>query len=402
VVLPAADITSSAFRARAYDFYAKLRAQAPVHAVKLPSGQTAWLVSRYDDVAALLKDARLAKDRRNAAGSRPFSRLPGMLGFLQALERNMLDLDAPDHTRLRSLVHVAFTPRLVDRMRPRIEQLSEELLARAMGKGGMDLIADYALPIPLTVISEMLGIPATDQLRFHRWSNAVVASTAAANFVRVLPAVWRFVRYLRKVIAAKKADPGDDLISALVQAEAAGDRLQEDELIAMVFLLVVAGHETTVNLIGNGTLALMQFPEQLQRLRADPQLDATAVEELLRFYSPIEVSTERYARELIEIAGVTIPSGALVYGLISSANRDETQFEEPDRLDLGREKNRHLAFGQGIHYCLGAPLARLEGQLALRRLLERMPRLRLAVSESALRWRKGLNLRGLESLPVAW
>jgi len=402
VDLLAGDITSSAFKARAYDYYARLRAHAPVHAVKLPSGQTTWLVSRYDDVAALLKDARFAKDRRNATGSQAFSRLPGMLGFLQALERNMLDLDAPDHARLRSLVHLAFTPRLVERMRSRIADLSEELLARVMTRGRMDLIADYALPIPLTVISEMLGIPTADQLRFHRWSSTIVASTAAPNFIRVLPAVWRFVRYLRNVIAVKRVQPQDDLISALVQAEEAGERLREDELVAMVFLLVVAGHETTVNLIGNGALALIQFPGQLERLRADSQLDATAVEELLRFHSPIEVSTERYAREVIEIAGVTIPTGALVYGLISSANRDETQFEDPDRLDLGRVNNRHLAFGQGIHYCLGAPLARLEGQIGLRRLIDRMPRLRLAVPDASLRWRKGLNLRGLETLPVEW
>jgi cytochrome P450 len=401
VALPTADITSSDFKARAYDYYAQLRAQAPVHTAKV-IGQTAWLVSRYDDVAALLKDARLAKDRHNAKGSRPFSRLPGVLGFLQAIERNMLDVDAPDHTRLRGLVHLAFTPRLVDRMRARIEGLSEELLARAMARGAMDVIADYALPIPLTVISEMLGIPTADQHRFHRWSSTVVASTAAPNLIRVLPAIWRFVRYLRKVIAARRARPQDDLISALVQAEEGGERLREDELVAMVFLLVVAGHETTVNLIGNGVLALMQFPDQLERLRSDSRLEATALEELLRFHSPVEVSTERFAREPIEVAGVTIPQGALVYGLLSSANRDETQFDDPDRLDLGRQKNRHLAFGQGIHYCLGAPLARLEGQIALRRLLARMPGLRLAVPESTLRWRKGLNIRGLETLPVAW
>ena len=402
VSVPVVDVTSSDFKANAYAYYARLRAEAPVHPVKLPSGPVGWLVSRYDDVALLLKDTRLAKDRKNALGSRPFSRLPAMLGFLQAIERNMLDVDAPDHTRLRGLVHLAFTPRLVERMRARIETLSEELLSRALAAGGMDLIAAYALPIPLTVISEMLGIPAADRPRFQKWSNAIVAVTASPNLFRVLPAIWMFVRYIRRMIAAKRADPQDDLISALMRAEEAGERLSEEELVAMVFLLVVAGHETTVHLIGNGALALLRFPEQLARLRHAPALDATAVEELLRFQGPVEVSTERSAREEIELAGVPIPRGALVYGVLASANRDETQFEKADVLDVGRERNRHLAFGQGIHYCLGAPLARLEGQIALRRLLDRVPTLRLAVPEASLRWRKGLNLRGLEALPVTW
>jgi cytochrome P450 len=402
VPIPAANITSPEFKAQAYPYYARLRAEAPVHKASLPNGHTVWLVSRYDDVATLLKDGRLAKDRHNAAGSRPMSRLPGVLGFLQAIERNMLDLDVPQHTRLRGLVHLAFTPRLVERMRGRIASLADELLDHAVARGGMDLIADYALPIPLTVISEMLGIPTQDQLRFHRWSNTIVATTARPNLFRVLPAIWLFVRYLRKVIAAKRQRPEDDLISALVAAEESGDKLRDDELVAMVFLLVVAGHETTVNLIGNGTLALLQFPGELERLRADPRLDATAIEELLRFHSPIEVSTERYAREPLDVAGVTIPMGSLVYGLIASANRDAAQFDDPDRLDLGREKNRHLSFGQGIHYCLGAPLARLEGQIAIRKLIDRMPQLRLTVPESSLRWRPGLNLRGLERLPVSW
>ncbi len=265
--VPAVDVTSSDFKANAYTYYARLRAEAPVHPVKLPSGPMVWLVSRYDDVAPLLKDTRLAKDRRNARGSRPFSRLPAMFRFLQAIEHNMLDLDPPDHTRLRGLVHLAFTPRLVERMRARIESLSEELLSRALAAGSMDLIAAYALPIPLTVISEMLGIPAADQHRFHKWSSAIVASTAGPNLFGVLPAIWKFIRYIRPTIAAKRAQPQDDLISALVQAEEAGERLREEELVAMVFLLVVAGHETTVNLIGNGALALLQFPEQLARLR---------------------------------------------------------------------------------------------------------------------------------------
>lgn len=402
MALSAVDVTSSEFKATAYEYYAALRAEAPVIEVRLPNKHAAWLVSRYDDVAALLKDPRLVKNRHSAQGSRPFSRAPGMFRFLQALERNMLDVDPPDHTRLRGLVHLAFTPRLVERMRNRVQDLSERLLAAAQARGRLDLIADYALPIPLTIISEMLGIPPQDRGRFHRWSSAVVAATAAPNPIRLLPAIWRFVRCLRRVIASKRERPADDLISGLVQAEEAGDRLRDDELVAMVFLLVIAGHETTVNLIGNGALALMQYPREMERLRADPQLDATAIEELLRFHSPIEVSSERYASEPIDIAGIRIPGGALVYGVLSSANRDERQFENPDQLDIARQKNRHLAFGQGIHYCLGAPLARLEGQIAIRTLLDRVPGLRLARPEARLSWRKGLNLRGLETLPVAW
>jgi cytochrome P450 PksS len=398
--LPPIDVTSSEFKANAYACYARLRAEAPVLEVRLPNNRPAWLVSRYDDVAALLKDPRLVKNRHNAQGSRPFSSLPGLFRFLRALERNMLDLDAPDHTRLRGLVHLAFTPALVERMRDRVQRLAEELLAAAQARGRFDLIADYALPIPLTIISDMLGIPPQDQERFHRWSRAVVSATAEADSILILPAIWRFVRGLRRVIRWKRERPADDLISGLARAEEAGDRLRDDELVAMVFLLVIAGHETTVNLIGNGALALMQNPPEMERLRADPALDTKAVEELLRFHSPVEVSTERYAREPIEIARVRIPRGALVYGVLSSANRDGSQFEDPDRLDVSREKNRHLAFGQGIHYCLGAPLARLEGQIAIRTLLDRVPALRLAVPEARLRWRKGLNLRGLESLPA--
>ena len=208
------------------------------------------------------------------------------------------------------------------------------------------------------------------------------------------------MRYLKQVIAKKSAEPEDDLISALVQAEEASDRLSADEVLAMVFLLVVAGHETTVNLIGNATLALLQHPGERERLRADPRLYRSAVEEVLRFYGPVEVATERYAREAMDVAGVTIPKDALVCPVLASANRDENHFERPDELDVGREPNRHLAFGDGIHFCLGAPFARLEGRIALEKLLSKRPHLRLAVSPTELRWRPGLNLRGLEALPV--
>jgi cytochrome P450 PksS len=244
-------------------------------------------------------------------------------------------------------------------------------------------------------------LPVTDRHRSQRWSNTLVTLGGSRwGIVLSIPAVWRFLRDIRKLIQARRAQPRDDLVSALIQAEEAGQQLSEEELVAMTVLLLVAGHETTVNLIGNGTLALLEHPEQLARLRNDPALIRSAVEELLRFASPVETATERYAREEVRIAGVTIPRGELVFAVIASANRDERQFADPDKLDITREPNKHLAFGLGAHYCLGAALARLEGQLALGTLLRRAPGLRLAVAPAALRWRSGLVLRGLKALPV--
>jgi cytochrome P450 len=394
------DVTSSEFKRTAYAFYADLRREAPVYPATLPDGQTAWLLTRYDDVNRALKDERLFKDKRKLRKRAGLTRLPGFLGSLQALEKNMLDVDPPDHGRLRGLVHKGFTPRRVEQMASRVERLAEELLP-GMGNGGpVDLLHRYALPIPTTIISEMLGIPAGDQHRFHRWTSAIVAASAGKSLLRVLPSVLLFVRYLKAIIARKAAEPGDDLISALVQAEESSDRLSADEVLAMVFLLVVAGHETTVNLIGNGVLALLQHPKERERIGAQPSLYRSAVEELLRFYSPVEVATERYAAEPVEIAGTMIPKDALVCPVIASANRDEEHFERPDELDLGRENNRHLAFGDGFHFCLGAPLARLEGRIALEKLFTRWPNARLAVPPEEIRWRPGLNLRGLETLPL--
>jgi cytochrome P450 len=349
-----------------------LRAESPVYPVPLPDGRTAWLITRYDDVAAALKDERFAKDKRNALTPSQVAREPWVPKMFEPLARNMLDLDPPDHTRLRALVHKAFTPRLVERMRPRIEALTAALLAQVQAKGCMDLIRDYALPAPTTIIAEMLGVPVEDRYKFHRWSNIIVSATSWEwGRFRVIPSGWRFLRYLRKLIRVRRASPRDDLLGALVQAEEAGEQLSEDELLAMVFLLLVAGHETTVNLIGNGTLALLEHPRQMERLRNDPALIGPAVEELLRYYSPVETATERYAREEVRVAGVTIPQGSLVFAAIASANRDERQFANADVLDLAREPNRHLAFGQGTHFCLGAPLARLEGQIAITTLLHR-------------------------------
>jgi cytochrome P450 PksS len=303
--------------------------------------------------------------------------------------------------RLRALVSKAFTPRIIERLRGRIEALCEELLDAMERERGTDLVAGYALPLPATVIAELLGVPAEDHARFHRWSNRLVSVSSGRDMLRALPAALAFVRYLRNLVERRRADPQDDLITALIRVEEAGDKLSEDELLAMAFLLLVAGHETTVNLIASGTLALLEHPEQTARLRRDPSLVKPAVEELLRYTSPVEMATERYAREDAEIGGRRIPRGELVLAVLGSANRDERHFEKPDVLDLARDPNRHLAFGRGgVHHCLGAPLARMEGQIALSALLRRFPGARLAMAPESLHWRRGLFLRGLEKLPL--
>jgi len=282
------DFASPAFRAEPFGFYARLRATAPVYRAALPGRQTAWLVTRYDDVLATLKDERLVKDPRAALAAEQREQRPWLPAFLAPLSRNMLDLDGADHARLRALVQQAFTPRLVERLRGRVQALADELLDRAAPGGRLDLIRDYALPLPLTVIGDLLGVPPTERAQFGRWSRRIVAVTGSPRDLPVaLPAIWQFMRFVRRLCAIRRADPQDDLLTALLRAEEGGDRLSEDELLAMVVLLLIAGHETTVNLIGSGTLALLDHPDQLARLRADPALIRPAIEELLRFTSPV-------------------------------------------------------------------------------------------------------------------
>jgi cytochrome P450 len=398
------DIASTKFKANPYPFYARWRAVDPVCRVVLPDREPAWLITRYDDVAAVLKDDRFVKDRMRVLTPEQLAAQPWMPRMFRPLSRNMLDLDPPDHTRLRALVQKAFLPRSVEQMRPRIESLADELLDSAMRRRRVDLIRDYALPIPATIIAEMLGVPAKDRHRFHRWSNGILLGTASRRFqaLKLIPHVLAFLRYIRKLIASRRAEPRDDMLTALAQVEDGGQRLSEDELVSMVFLLLLAGHETTVNLIGNGVLALLTHRDQLERLRREPALIGPAVEELLRFDSPVDMSTERRAREDLKWGDVTIRRGEQVFAVLASANRDERQFAEPDRLDITRDPNKHLSFGLGAHYCLGAPLARLEGQIAIQKLLLRGDGLRLAVPADALRWRPGLVVRGLMELPIAF
>jgi len=403
MTIPTVDVTDPLFKANPFPFYARLRAEAPVHPVILRAGkQRAWLVTRYADALGMLKDDRFAKDRHNAMTPAQLRAAPRMPPLFKPLQRNLLVLDGADHDRLRALVHRAFTQRMIEQMRDQIERVADELLRAAAARGGMDLIADYATPLPITMIGRILGAPAADNAKFHRWTRAFVSAGTARNPLALIPAITSLMRYLRRQIRERGDHPQGDLITALVTAREGDDRLSEDEILAMIFLLLSAGHETTVNLIGSGTLALLEHPDQWARLRDEPAIIRPAIEELLRFVCPAEMATERYAREDVAIAGVAIPRGELVLAVIASANRDAAQFDNPDRLDLTRAPNKHLAFGQGVHYCLGAPLSRLEGQIAIPALVERFPTLRLDASADRLQWRGEFIVRGLEALPVTW
>lgn len=392
--IKAPDLASPRFKADPYPFYARLRAEAPVYRTRLAFWGPAWLVTRYDDVLAVLKDPRLAKDYS--------SKMRWVPRAIQPLNRNLLNLDPPDHTRLRTLVSKAFTPRVVERMRDRIQAVCDELLDAAAAGGRMEIVGGFALPLPLTIIADLLGIPARDRRRFYSWSKRVAAATSGAvvDLLRAQPALWLSMRYLRGLIAVRRAEPRDDLVTALLRAEEAGDKLSEDEVVGMIALLLLAGYETTMSLIACGALALVQHPRQRELLPQDPARAETAIEELLRYTSPADFATFRIAREDVTIGSATIPRGHLVLAALASANHDESQFSDPETLDLTREPNRHLAFGVGAHFCLGAPLARLEGQIALTTLFRRFPDLRLANAAGTLRWRRGLLFRGLEQLPV--
>jgi cytochrome P450 len=384
-------------------FYAHLRAQEPLTYVDdfLGMGK-AWIVTNYDDAIALLKDPRFTKDKRKvlSAGDEQTS-IPES-PFL-ALMQNMLMVDPPNHTRLRSLVSKAFTPRMIEQLRPRIQQITDELLDAVQERGEMDLINDFAYPLPITVISEMLGIPTTDRQQFRVWTQVLV-NTGEQNQQESLKtsAIGEFLHYIKSLLDEKRVHPGSDLTSNLVQVEENGDALSENELISMIFLLIVAGHETTVNLIGNGTLALLQHPDQMQRLQHDLSLIPTTIEELLRYTAPVNLSDERWASEDIHMHGKVIRKGEIVYASLIGANTDPKQFHNPEELDIARQENQHLAFGKGIHYCLGAPLARLEGQIAFGTLIQRLPNLHLASDPEQLIWNNNFMLRGLRSLPVTF
>jgi cytochrome P450 len=382
-------------------YLAGLRESRPISPVQAPGYGRAWIITRYGDVRTALTDPRLAKDVHRWPGgdkSRPSEEVN--------LHAHMLNSDPPDHTRLRRLVQKAFTPRRAEQLRPRAEEIAAGLLDQMAAARGdvIELLDGYARPLPITVLCELLGIPVTDR----EWiSVAVVDYGKREESQRV---TRKLAAYLTDLIAAKRAEPGNDLLSALVLArdnadgEGAEDGLTSSELLSTAFQLVMAGFDTTVNLIASGTLALLTHPDQMARLRDDPSLLSPAVEELLRFTSPVNHATDRFTTEDLPIGDVVIPAGEWVLSAITSANRDPAQFPDPDRLDLGRDTSGHVAFGYGVHYCLGAHLARMEAEVALGALVARFPGLSLAVPLEELRWRPVSLMNGLESLPVrlAW
>ncbi|MFF9602137.1 cytochrome P450 [Streptomyces sp. NPDC014684] len=382
-----------AFRRDPHPVYARLREQGPVHRVRFAgadSGRLVWLVVGYEEARAALADPRLAKDT---------ARIGSPMLDEEKIGKYLLVADPPQHTRLRSLVTRAFTMRRVEELRPRIQRITDDLLDEMLPRGRADLIEALAYPLPLTVICELLGVPDMDRAEFRRVSTEVVAPTDAGT---EYDAIVRLARYLADLIEDKRcAGPTDDLLSDLIRTTAEdGDRLSSRELSGMAYLLLIAGHETTVNLIGNGVHALLTHPDQLAALRADMSLLDGAVEEMLRYEGPVETATFRYAAEPLEIAGTAIEQGQSVMIGLTAADRDGGRYAEPDRFDIRRDARGHLAFGHGIHYCLGATLARLEGRIAVGTLLERAPG--LALDGSPGEWLPGMLIRGMRSLPVRW
>jgi cytochrome P450 len=373
---------------------ARLRQAAPVHRVALPNGSPVWLVTRYADVRAALGDLRLSSVRRAEGVDR------GALApqIRAAMSTHMMRADPPDHTRLRRLVSAAFIPRRIAALRPRIRQITGELLDQMAGRDRVDLVADYAAPLPMRVTCELLGVPDEDHPRFRDWSTAFIAGVGAPVFP--VDEVTAFVGYLRELISRKRATPDDGLLSALVAARDAADRLSEDELTSTVFLLIIAGHASTVDLIGNGLYLLLGDPARADRVRADLHDLPTVVEEFLRYEPPVPAAALRIVTEPVNIAGTVIPAGQMVLISLMAANRDPAAFTDPDSFTIDRPASPHLAFGHGIHYCLGAPLARLEAQIALDALLQRHPRLRLGVAPDQLRWQPAVFRHGLVELPA--
>ncbi|MEU6485033.1 cytochrome P450 [Streptomyces sp. NPDC046887] len=407
---PAPELFTWEFATDPYPAYAWLREHEPVHRTRLPSGVEAWLVTRYGDARQALADQRLSKNPAHHDEPAHAKGKTGIPGERKAeLMTHLLNIDPPDHTRLRRLVSKAFTPRRVAEFAPRVQELTDRLIDGFAARGSADLIHEFAFPLPIYAICDLLGVPREDQDDFRDWAGMMIRHGGGPRG-GVARSVKKMRGYLAELIHRKRAEPGQeptDLISGLIRASDHGEHLTENEAAAMAFILLFAGFETTVNLIGNGVYALLRNPGQRARLQeslaaGERGLLETGVEELLRYDGPVELATWRFATEPLTLGGQRIATGDPVLVVLAAADRDPERFAEPDTLDLARRDNQHLGYGHGIHYCLGAPLARLEGQTALATLLTRLPDLRLDADPAELRWRGGLIMRGLRQLPVAF
>lgn len=398
------DLFSPDFKANPFPTYARMRANSPVYAHVAPNGSTIWYITRYADVLAILRDdEHYCKDPRNTGDPSIKGSASRKSAMHRLINENMLFSDPPNHTRLRAIVSQVFTPQRVAQLAGFIQQTADRLIDQFHDNGEVDLISAYALPLPVFVICQLLGVPEEDRDDVAMWSQAIISPGSRDLTYRARKQrVQALIRYLDHMFSIRSEEPQDDLISALVHAEEAGDRLSEAELSSMVALLLVTGHETTVNLIGNGTLSLLQHFDQLIQLRDNPTLWDSAIEELLRFNGPVETSTSRWARKEFSLNGHLIKRGDLIRVVLSSANRDAEQFELADELHIARSENKHLAFGYGVHYCVGAPLARLEGKIALQTLFDRLDNLHLRPADDQPQWRTGVLLRGLKELNVCW
>jgi cytochrome P450 len=401
---PVTDLADPVMFTDPFSRYAELRrrsAVSPAYSKQLMGG-AGFMLTRHEHVLLLHNDVRFSSDPTSGGSSFLMRHLPNMFRLLTS---SMVYKDDPDHARLRRLVNKAFTPRMVQQMTGEIERIVGALIEELAGRGGetVDLVADFATPLPLSVISTMLGVGDDDRDEFHVLMERFVVrlgSGSAADALRAVPTARRLYRVLERLAAQRRASPDDGLISGLLEANEGGDSLSDDEVIAMIFLLMLAGHDTTANLIGSSAVALMEHPEQAERWRAEPELTTPAVEELLRFTTPVPCGTARTLLEEVSIDGTVMPKGSKVMGMIISANRDESVFDRPDSLDLGRDPNRHLTFAFGKHFCLGNQLARLEGQIAIGALVRRFPSMRLAVPRDQLRFKPVQALRGFRALPV--
>ena len=395
---------SKSFVQNPYPTFQHFRERSPIEHTTMPNGESAWMIFSYDMAMDALKEGRFVNDvtkftteetNEEMAQKEKISHLTSL--FL----KNMLKVDLPDHHRLRSLAQKAFTPRMIANLQPTIEAITNDLLDQLQGQETVDLIETFAFPLPTAVICHMLGLPSEDRDKFHKWSTVISETVHHPEQIQDnLSLIQEFYNYIDDWIGYRQQHLEDDLISGFIEAQEQGGKLSKEEIRSMIFLLILAGHETTVNLIGNGVLALLQHPEQLDKLNKDRTLINPTIEEMLRYDGPIEMPSRRWAIENITFHGQDISKGEMILIPLAAANHDPEHFQDPETFDITREYNKHIAFGKGIHHCLGAPLARLEGRVAILALLDHYPNLQLAVEPSALQWRPGLVIRGLKALPI--